>query len=87
MAELVYILCSTLSIICALALFRAHRAAGSYLLLWTCIAFGFLALNNLVLLIDMLILPEQDFGGALLRNICGTMAGFSMIFGLIWEVT
>ncbi len=87
MAEIVYLLCAIMSVACAGMLFRGHRRTPSQLLLWSSVCFGFLALNNIILVVDMLVLPDLDFNGALFRNICGAVAGSLLLFSLIWELT
>jgi hypothetical protein len=87
MAETVYILCAVLSLTSATLLFRGYRTARSKLLLWSSLAFAFLALNNVILFADMIVFPTVDFGGALLRSLCGAIAGALLLCGLIWEMT
>lgn len=87
MAELVYFLCALMSTGCAIKLFRGYKKARSRLLLWSCLSFCFLAINNVVLFTDVVILPSVDFGGVLLRAISAATAGSLLLFGLIWEIT
>lgn len=87
MAEIVYILCMILSCACAFFLYKAYKKAPSALLLWSSACFGFLAINNGVLVLDMLIYPEVDFGGDVIRAACGATAGGLLLFGLIWELS
>ena len=87
MAVLVYILCGLFSIICAGLLFRSYRVSPSHLLFWSGLCFGFLALNNIILFMDLVLLPNIEFSGSLIRNICGASAGSVLLFGLIWELT
>lgn len=87
MAEIVYILCGISSMACAALLFRSYRQTRSHLLFWSGICFGFLALNNMVLFVDLVMLPNLDFNGSLVRNIFGASAGSVLLFGLIWELS
>lgn len=87
MAEIVYALCAICSVACATLLLRGYRENRSKLLLWSCLAFAMLALNNIILFTDLVILPELDFNGTLIRNITGAIAGSLLLYGLIWEVT
>lgn len=87
MAEVVYALCALLSIACFGLLIRAYRGGRTRLLLWTSLCFLFLAINNAILFVDNIVLPDVDFGGALLRNLTGAVAGALLLFGLLWEVT
>jgi hypothetical protein len=54
------------------------------LLLWTAVSFCFFAVNNLVLVLDMLVLPVSDLW-AWRQAAAG--AGLSvLIFGFVWEM-
>lgn len=87
MAELVYCLCALMSIACAFLLARGYKNTRSQLLLWSSLCFGFLALNNSILFIDLVIFPELEFNGMLWRNLMSAIAGSLLLFGLIWELT
>ena len=87
MAEIVYLLCAFMSFICAFLLLRGARSNSSRLLLWAGLCFGFLAINNIILVVDLVILPDIDFQGRMLRNGVSAGAGSLMLFGLIWELT
>lgn len=83
MAELVYILCVTTSVFCAFLLFRSYRRNRSRLLLLSTLCFVGLALNSIVLLVDLMILPNIDL--RLLRTVPALIATFGFLVGLIWE--
>lgn len=87
MAETVYLLCALMSVACAYLLLRGHHSTGSRLLLWAGLCFGLLAVNNIVLIVDVIILPEIDFQGTVWRNGIGAVGGSLLLFGLIWELT
>ena len=55
----VYSLCLAASLLCAGLLFRAWVRARTRLLLWTAVSFAFMALNNLLLVVDLVLLPVQ----------------------------
>lgn len=74
MAALIYTLCAVTSGLCALMLWRAHAANGARLLFWSACSFLLLTLNNLVLVLDKLALPDQD-GAAGLGARGGAAAG------------
>jgi hypothetical protein len=86
MAELVYVLCGLTSAMCAIMLYRKNRRHPSHLLFWSALSFSLLALNNVIFVVDMVIMPDVDFGGLLIRNILSASAGTILLFGLIWEV-
>ena len=83
MAEAVYILCALTSLVCAVLLLRAWLRSRLRLLLWSSLCFGGLAVNNLVLLFDRIILPDVDF--SMMRGITALVSVAVLLFGLIWE--
>ncbi len=87
MVQTVYLLCAFTSVLCAFLLFKGYRVGRSSLLLWSSLCFAFLALNNITLVLDLVIFPELDFAGVLWRNLMGSIAGFLLVFGLVWELT
>lgn len=87
MAELVYALCFLLSVLCAVLLFKKYYSSNAKLLLWTGISFSLIATNNIILFLDLVIFPEVDFNGGLLRVLSGTIGGCILLYGLIWEAT
>jgi hypothetical protein len=83
MADIVYVLCALTSLICTILLLRGYRAGGVRLLLWSGLAFlGFTA-NNVLLVLDLSVLPEVDL--SLLRNISALIGLGLLIFGLVWD--
>ena len=84
MAEAVYVLCAVTSIACAIMLVVAYRGSRSRLLLWSSLCFVSLAANNVLLLVDLLIVPTIDL--SLWRT--GIAAGglSVLVFGLVWDV-
>lgn len=79
----VYLLCLITSSACALLLVRNYRRTGARLLLWSALCFGLLALNNLVVIVDLLLLPGRDFRLARLLLSLGAVA--VLLFGFIWD--
>jgi hypothetical protein len=82
-AEAVYVLCMLTSLFCAGLLFRSYRAQHSRLLLWSTLCFMGLAINNALLVIDLLVLPEIDL--RVLRAAIGFLSGLVLLGGLVWE--
>ena len=80
---LVYVLCFLTSAACAWLLGRSYRRSGTRLLFWSSICFLFLAANNLVLVIDLVILLDEDL--RLPRLLFALAAIISLIWGFIWE--
>jgi hypothetical protein len=53
------------------------------MLLWSGLCFALLAGNNLVVIIDMILLPDGDL--QLLRLLFSLCAVLVLLFGFIWE--
>jgi hypothetical protein len=83
MAELVYILCAGTSVFCAFLLFRSYRGQRSRLLLLSTICFLGLAVNSIVLLVDLIVFPENDL--RVFRTVVAFVSILVFLFGLIWE--
>ena len=82
-ASLVYLLCLASSVLCAGLLARAYVRSGARLLLWSAICFAMLALNNLVVVIDFMVLPDRDL--TLLRNTFSLVGITALLYAFIWE--
>ncbi len=80
----VYLLCFVTSAACALLLFRSYWRVGARLLLWSAICFLLLAGNNLVVILDLLVLPRWDL--QLVRLALSLGAVSVLLFGFIWDV-
>jgi hypothetical protein len=79
----VYLLCLATSLVCAALLARAWRRARSKLLLWTALSYALLALNNLLVGADLVVLPNLDRWWA--RQLSGLAALGVLLYGFIWE--
>ena len=83
MAEAVYILCAATSIVCGVLLLRGYHLSGTRLLLWASLCFLGLAINNVMLFIDVIILPQVDlFWWRTLPAVGGMLV---LMYGLISE--
>jgi hypothetical protein len=80
----VYVLCMATSVTCAVLLARTYARTRSRLLLWTALSFGLLAVNNLLLVLDMLVLTNVDLQP--LRALTFLAALLVLLYGFIWEV-
>lgn len=80
----VYTLCFLTSSACAWLLARSFGRSGARLLLWSCLCFVLLAANNLVLIIDMLVLPRFDL--RVWRLLLSLAAVSVLLFGFIWDL-
>ena len=81
--SVIYLLCVITSLLCAGLLIRAYRRARARLLIWAGICFAMLALNNLVLAVDVVLLPENDL--TMFRIITALIAVSVLLYGFIWD--
>ena len=77
-------LCAVTSILCALLLLRGYRARRARLLFWASLCFGFLALNNVILYVDLVVMPTQ-IDLFWYRNTAAVAGMLVLVFGLAWE--
>lgn len=82
----VYILCFVTSLACAWLLGRSYGINGTRLLLWSCVCFAFLAMNNLVLVLDLVVWPTPEIDLRLPRLLLSLAAVVALIWGFVWEV-
>ena len=82
-ATFVYLLCFLTSAACAWMLARSYSRSGTSLLLWSSISFSFLAANNLVLVLDLVVWPDVDL--RLARLLLSLAAAVSLIWGFVWQ--
>jgi hypothetical protein len=83
MASVVYALCAFTSGLCAVLLLRAYFRSRARLLLWSTLSFIGLTGNNLLLFIDLVVVPETDL--SLYRSVTAAIAVMVLLFGLIWD--
>ncbi len=83
MEAAVYVLCATTAFVCSLLLWRRYRRQRIALLLWCALFFLALTLENLVLFVDLVLLPQTDL--SLLRNSVALLGVLVLLYGLIWE--
>lgn len=84
MPESVYILCTITSGLCAWLLTRGYWRTRDRLLLWSSWCFVFLAISNVLLAVDLALLPDSiDLSVA--RTVPAVIGVGLMLFGLIWE--
>jgi hypothetical protein len=85
MAETVYVLCAVTAVICATLLIRSYTRSKVRLLLWSSICFIALALSNILVVVDLVLVPSIDFH--LYRSGIALVGVLILAFGLVWEST
>jgi hypothetical protein len=81
--SLIYILSAATSLTCSLLLLRGYRRGGGRLLLWSAICFAGLTIDNIVLLVDVYVVPQ--FSLDIVRKVAGLVGLVLLIYGLVWE--
>jgi hypothetical protein len=84
LATLVYLLCFGASLTCALLLLAAYARDRSSLLLWACLGFVGLTLNNLLLVIDLVVLPIGVDLWAV-RQVSAAASIGIFLYGFLWK--
>ncbi len=80
----IYLLCLAASIGCAWLLARSYLRSRARLLLWSAVCFFFIALNNLLVVVDLVVLPTTvDL--VPWRRLASLTAVSVLLFGFIWE--
>ena len=80
----VYLLCFATSAACAWLLARSYSQSGARLLLLSGLCFLFLAANNLVVVLDLLVLPSVNM--RVVRLLLALAAVSILLFGFIWDL-
>ncbi|MBI2909983.1 MAG: hypothetical protein HYX92_20270 [Chloroflexi bacterium] len=83
MTEIVYALVTLTALACALLLLRAYSQNGERLLMWAGLCFAGLTLNNLLVLVDVVVLPQVSL--YLLRQVVGLISMAVLVYGLVFE--
>lgn len=83
MGTAIYALCALTSLLCSALLLRSYRSTRVKLLLWSGLCFAGLALNNILLFIDMRVVSTVDL--SVWRTIPALVGVSLLIWGLVWE--
>ena len=84
LAPIVYLLCLVSSAVCAWLLARRYARSQTRLLLWAAICFGLLALNNLLVVLDLMVITSVDLS---LARLFASLGGILiLLYGFIWEL-
>lgn len=84
-ARAVYILCAVTAFACTVLLFRGWRRTRVRLLIWAALCFASLTLNNVLLYLDAVVLPDVDL--SLWRTGTAVAGVAILVFGLVWDGT
>jgi hypothetical protein len=85
MAEAVYILCSLTSLACTVLLLRGYLRRQVRLLLWSSLCFFGLTISNVLLFVDLVVVPNIDL--SIWRSLATLIALVVLIYGLVWDAS
>lgn len=83
MASVVYVLCALTALMCAGLLLGGYSKSGARLLLWSGLCFVGLTVNNVLVFVDLEVLPDHNL--ILWRNTAALVAMCLLLYGLIWD--
>lgn len=83
MPEFVYALCAITSVVCAVLLVNGYRRSKTGLLFWSGLCFAGLAANNVLLFVDLVVVPSMDL--VLVRGAVALAAMMVLLYGLVRE--
>jgi len=83
-AEIAYILCGLTSIVCAVLLLRGYLTTRMPLLFWAALCFIGLTIDNALMFVDWILLPQVDL--YLLRTGAALAGMIVLLWGMIWDV-
>ena len=81
-ATIIYILCALTSGLCAVLLLRGYARSRARLLFWSGLCFVGLALNNLLLVLDVSVIDVDLSTWRTLPALGGVAL---LVYGLVWE--
>jgi hypothetical protein len=88
-AAAVYVLCALTALLCAVLLFQAWSRSRLPLLfwsgLWSGLCFAGLTGSNVLLVIDLLVVPDVDL--FVWRTLTSLVSMSLLLYGLIWEMS
>ena len=83
MAGAAYFLCLATALWAAILLTTSYRSSGARLIFWSAACFWGLSLSNLITIVDLYVVPQQDFYWA--RLVTGGASLVLLLYGLVWD--
>ena len=83
MEGVIYLLCAATALACCLLLLRGYRRSRVRLLLWCGLCFLALTLENVLLFVDLIMVPQADLSPTHIS--AATIGVALLLYGLIWE--
>ncbi|HZQ21965.1 MAG TPA: DUF5985 family protein [Terriglobales bacterium] len=83
MGAAVYMLGAVTTLLCSVLLLRGYFRSRAKLLLWSAVCFFGLTISNLLVFVDLVLLPQVDLYRW--RLLAAAIAMIVLMYGLIWE--
>ncbi len=83
MGAISYVLCAVTSLVCFVLLLRGFLNDRSPLLLWSSLCFACIAIQNSILVADLILFPQVSL--AFYRTLIGFLGQAALLCALIWE--
>lgn len=83
MGSVVYALCGLTSLVCFGLLLRSYLKNRVRLLLWSSLCFCFFGIQNFLLFVDLVLVPEGNL--VFWRTLSGFIGALVLLYGLTWE--
>ena len=80
----VYILCTLTAAACSILLLRGYARSRSRLLLWCGLFFAALTLENSMLFVDLILVPQIDL--SFVRHGIPFVGVCVLLYGLVWDL-
>jgi hypothetical protein len=83
-AATVYVLAALVAMLCAVLLFIGWRRTKLEFLFWSGLCFAGLTISNILLVVDVVVVPDVDL--FLWRNLAALASMAVLLYGLIWTM-
>ncbi len=83
LGAIVYVVGAVTSAACAVLLIRGYVRGRKKLLLWSGLCFAGLTISNLLIFVDLVLIPDVDLYSY--RLVSAAIALLLLLYGLIWE--
>ena len=82
-AACVYLMCAITSVLCAGLLLSKYRRSRLRLLFWSSLCFVGLAINNVLLFVDLVLVPNTDL--SIVRTLPALVGITLLVIGFVWD--
>lgn len=82
MQAALYILTAVTTLFCAVLLLRGYANGRRRLLLWSGLCFVWLTISNVLMIIDLMVVPQDLYT---FRLAASAIAMLLLLYGLVWE--